>query len=99
MVLSILQGEQASDRADTIVHVFHMKLEELLKDMQSKKIFGEILAILYSVEFQKRGLPHVHILLWLDKKQYEITAYIIDTWISVEISNPYVEKKMKVVYA
>jgi hypothetical protein len=87
--LSILHGEQASDRADTIVRVFHMKLEELLKDIQSKKIFGETLAILYSIEFQKRGLPHVHILLWLDKKQYEITPDIIDTWISAEIPNPY----------
>jgi len=23
---------------------------------------------LYTIEFQKRGLPHVHILLWLDQK-------------------------------
>jgi hypothetical protein len=65
-----------------------MKLQELLEDIRSKKIFGEVIAILYSVEFQKRGLPHVHILVWLDKKDNQITPEIIDTWISAEIPNP-----------
>jgi hypothetical protein len=51
-------------------------------------LFGETLAILYSVEFQKRGLPHVHILLWLDKRQYQITPEIVDTWILAEIPDP-----------
>jgi hypothetical protein len=88
ITLAILEGEQANDRADIIVCVFHMKLDELLEDIYSKKIFGETLAILYYVEFQKRGLPHVHILLWLDKRQCQITPEIIDTWISAEIPDP-----------
>jgi hypothetical protein len=88
ITLAILKGEQANDRDDIIVRVFHMKLEELLEDIRSKKIFGEVIAILYSVEFQKRGLPHVHILVWLDKKDNQITPEIIDTWISAEIPNP-----------
>jgi hypothetical protein len=88
ITLAILKGEQANDRDDIIVRVFHMKLEELLEDIRSKKIFGEVIAIPYSVEFQKRGLPHVHILVWLDKKDNQITPEIIDTWISAEIPNP-----------
>jgi hypothetical protein len=88
ITLAILKGKQANDRDDIIVRVFHMKLEELLEDIRSKKIFGEVIAILYSVEFQKRGLPHVHILVWLDKKDNQITPEIIDTWISTQIPNP-----------
>ena len=85
ITLAILQGEQPNDRPDIIVCVFHMKLQQLLEDIRSGAIFGPIVAILYSIEFQKRGLPHVHILLWLDKNGYEITPKIVDKWIYAEI--------------
>ena len=65
-----------------------MKLQQLLNDLRSGCIFGPVLAILYSIEFQKRGLPHVHILLWLDRENNEITPEIIDKWISAEIPDP-----------
>ncbi|PWZ44009.1 ATP-dependent DNA helicase PIF1 [Zea mays] len=65
-----------------------MKLQQLLDDLQSGKVFGLVLALLYSIEFQKRGLPHVHILIWLDKKGCEITTETIDSWISAEIPDP-----------
>jgi hypothetical protein len=45
-----------------------MKLDALLDDIKIGKLFGPVNAILYSIEFQKRGLPHVHISVWLDKK-------------------------------
>jgi hypothetical protein len=89
IILTILEGEQPNDRPDIIVRVFHIKLEQLLLDIRSGTIFGPILALLYSIEFQKRGLPHVHILLWLDKNGNEITPEMIDEWISAEIPHPY----------
>jgi hypothetical protein len=70
--MMILQGQQPNDRLDIIVRVFHMKLGELLKDIESSSIFGLMQAILYSIEFQKRGLPHVHILVWLNKTTYSL---------------------------
>jgi len=78
LTTSILEGEQPNDRADIIVRVFHMKLDQILDDLHSGKYFGPILAILYSIEFQKRGLPHVHIIVWIDKKGNEITPETID---------------------
>jgi len=65
-----------------------MKLQQMLEDIRSGTIFGTVVAILYSIEFQKRGLPHVHILVWIDKKGDEITPEIIDLWVSAEIPNP-----------
>ncbi|KAJ1279783.1 hypothetical protein BS78_04G182000 [Paspalum vaginatum] len=85
---NILDGQQPNDRLDIIVRVFHMKLQQLLNDIRSGSIFGPISAILYSIEFQKRGLPHVHILVWLSKNGNEITPEIIDKWISAEIPDP-----------
>jgi hypothetical protein len=83
----LLLGEHPNDRHDIIVCVFHMKLQ-LLDDLQSGKVFGIVLALLYSIESQKRGLPHVHILIRLDKKGCEIIAKTIDLWISAEIPDP-----------
>ena len=81
-------GEQPNHRPDKIVRVFHMKLQEILHDIGSGSIFGPTNAILYSIEFQKRGLPHVHILVWLSKDRVETILELIDRIISAEIPDP-----------
>ena len=63
IVNTLRNGEQPSDRPDIIVRIFHMKLQEMIQDIWSGQLFGPTLAILYSIEFQKGGLPHVHIIL------------------------------------
>ena len=40
-----------------------MKLNEIMNDIQKKHVFGKVAGLVYSIEFQKRGLPHVHMLL------------------------------------
>ncbi|XP_055910681.1 uncharacterized protein LOC129945044 [Eupeodes corollae] len=54
-------------------------------------VFGETRCWLYSVEWQKRGLPHAHILIWLVNK---IRAEEIDKIISVEIPDPNVDPEL-----
>lgn len=44
--------------------------------------------MLYSVEFQKRGLPHIHILVWRDAPSTDATPSIVDTYISAELPDP-----------
>jgi hypothetical protein len=67
---------------------FHMKLDALLDDIKLGSIFGPINVILYSIEFQKCGLPHVHILVWLNKNGFDITLDIIDQFIAAKIPDP-----------
>lgn len=50
--------------------------------MVKHHVFGETRCWMYSVEWQKRGLPHAHILVWLMDK---ITPDQIDQVISAEI--------------
>uniref|UniRef100_A0A8R7QU32 Helitron helicase-like domain-containing protein n=1 Tax=Triticum urartu TaxID=4572 RepID=A0A8R7QU32_TRIUA len=57
-------GQAPSDRADVVVRVYHMKLAEYLDEIKSGRAFGPIKAVLYTIEFQKHGLPHAHILVW-----------------------------------
>ncbi|KIH64075.1 Ulp1 protease family, catalytic domain protein [Ancylostoma duodenale] len=62
------------------VRVFYMKLRQFLRDLKEGKIFGEVLACQASVEFQKRGMPHAHILVTLADKF--TTAEEVDRCIS-----------------
>ncbi|XP_040248153.1 uncharacterized protein [Aegilops tauschii subsp. strangulata] len=62
-------GQTAYERPDIVDRVFHIKLKEFMRDIRERGYFGKTLAIIYTIEFQKRGLPHAHIVIFLDKKE------------------------------
>jgi len=83
----LFPGQDAKDRPDLICRVFKLKMDELLDDLINKKIFGEIQGLVWVVEFQKRGLPHLHCLIIL-KEPYKIrTTEQINRAIWAEIPN------------
>ena len=59
------EGEIVEDRPDLVSRVFKLKKDQLMYDIQHGNILGKVPAILWVIEFQKRGLPHVHILVIL----------------------------------
>ncbi|XP_028807349.1 uncharacterized protein LOC114762065 [Neltuma alba] len=81
------QKSKLEDHPNILCRVFHMKLEELMQDLQNGDIFGPIKATLYTIEFQKRGLPHAHIILFLATETMLDTPQDIDRFISAEIPN------------
>ncbi|XP_021851591.2 uncharacterized protein [Spinacia oleracea] len=58
-------GEEAQNRPDLVSRIFRAKLLALKKQIMEKHVFGEVAAMIYVVEFQKRGLPHAHFLIIL----------------------------------
>ena len=82
---SLFQGQSPPDRPDLITRVFHQKLKKLLTDITHSNIFGPILAYVYIIEFQKRGLPHAYILLILDPSCRPKSADDYDKYVSAEI--------------
>ncbi|XP_074299578.1 uncharacterized protein LOC141630708 [Silene latifolia] len=82
------RGLKPEDRPDILSHVFKIKLEELMIDLKERHIFGRVRAVLYTIEFQKRGLPHAHILLFLHQEDKFPEAADIDKIISAEIPDP-----------
>jgi len=50
-----------------------MKKDYLIDLIVKSKFFGEVAAFVYVIEFQKRGLPHVHVLITL-KYNFKITT-------------------------
>lgn len=61
-------GQKPQDRHDIIATVFQQKLKVMMDVLTKYRIFGDIRCYMYSVEWQKRGLPHAHILIWLLNK-------------------------------
>ena len=44
-----------------------------------------LITVLYTIEFQKRGLPHCHTLLWVDAKDKIKSPEELDRFISAEL--------------
>uniref|UniRef100_A0AAF5DJB3 ATP-dependent DNA helicase n=2 Tax=Strongyloides stercoralis TaxID=6248 RepID=A0AAF5DJB3_STRER len=81
---SLPDGFKPIDRPDIVVRVFALKFIELIT-MLRKGLFGIEEYLFYSVEVQKRGLPHAHILLRI--KDFNKTTSVIDDIISAELPN------------
>ncbi|XP_022004019.1 uncharacterized protein LOC110901502 [Helianthus annuus] len=84
-MVSLIPGQKSHDRADVVSRVFKLKLTSLIEDIMKKQIFGSCQAAVYTIEFQKRGLPHAHLLLWLEHSAASRTPAGIDDLISAEI--------------
>lgn len=71
-------------RHDIISRVFHLKMKKLIQLFTKSEVFGSVKCYMATVEWQKRGLPHCHLLFWLDTK---IQPDEIDKIISAELPN------------
>jgi len=60
---NLLRGQKPKDCPDLVAQVFHLKLKKMIEMIKSGMIFGKQTARLYSIEWQKCGLPHAHILI------------------------------------
>ncbi|XP_021996392.1 uncharacterized protein LOC110893602 [Helianthus annuus] len=73
------------DRPDILCRLFKMKLDSIIKDLRDHAILGKLQAVVYTVEFQKRGLPHAHLCLFMHADHKLPTVDYIDPFISAEI--------------
>ncbi|GJR91995.1 DNA helicase [Tanacetum coccineum] len=77
-----------ADRADIVDRVFEKKVRDYIKFVRNQQIFGEITAVLYTIEFQKRGLPHCHSLLWLTESAKIHEDNDVNKYICAELPDP-----------
>ncbi|CAN0898456.1 ATP-dependent DNA helicase PIF1 [Linum grandiflorum] len=70
-------GTHSEDKPMVVARVFRMRLRLLKEDLN-----------MHTVEFQKRGLPHVHIILWLQDIYKPTTPAKVDHIISAELPDP-----------
>ena len=73
------------DRPDLVARVFHAKQQALLKKIRNG-YFGQVAGFVYTIEYQKRDLPHMHLLVFLEEQDKIRTVEQIDAVISAQIS-------------
>lgn len=78
-------GERSEHRPDLVSRVFKLHLTELLHDIKDRHVLGVPVATVHVIEFQKRGLPHCHMLIILRGEDKLRDRHDIDRLISAEI--------------
>ncbi|KAK9075082.1 hypothetical protein SSX86_003401 [Deinandra increscens subsp. villosa] len=92
--ISQIPSTKSQNRPEMVSRVFRMKVNSLVSFLKNKKPFGTVTAHLYTIEFQKRGLPHCHLLLWVEDMYKIHTPEQIDKYISAEIPNPNTDQEL-----
>ncbi|KAL5147655.1 TMV resistance protein N [Glycine soja] len=49
-----------TDRPDIVSRIFRLKYEHMLSDLTKGQLLGKVVAYMHTIEFQKRGLPHIN---------------------------------------
>lgn len=73
------------DRLNLIARVFYLKKQELLQLIKEKSVLGRFCGDVYTIEYQKHGLPHMHLLLFLHPKDQIFDAAKIDEIVSADL--------------
>ncbi|XP_030745097.1 uncharacterized protein LOC115874142 [Sitophilus oryzae] len=89
--LNLDYKQKWQNRPDLVVRVFQNKLREFIDDIVDKQVFGIITYFFYVVEFQKRGLPHAHIMVCFRPEDKVDTIAKVDRVISARIPDPVLE--------
>lgn len=97
IVRELLPGQAADDRPDLISRVFKLKLDAMLQDLKNG-LFGPFTGTVWTIEYQKRGLPHAHILIFLGhgKPDY-MNPDNIDQIISTELPDPETDPELRAI--
>ena len=80
----MILDQQTVDRPDLVAHVFYQKQQALLWKIHDG-YFGKLSGMVYTIEYQKRGLPHMHLLIFLAEEDKPHTVEQINGMISAQI--------------
>ena len=81
----LLPFQTPQDRPDLLTRIFRSKFEQLKDDVINKGVLGKVKSYMYVTEFQKRGLPHVHMLLVLESNDKLRDPKDYDSMVRAEI--------------
>eukprot|EP00980_Cylindrotheca_fusiformis_P006029 scaffold1294_cov78-Cylindrotheca_fusiformis.AAC.1 len=82
IVKSLHENEEWQECPDIVARAFKLKFDELICDLTKRHVMGLCLGFLSVTEFQKRGMPHGHVILLIDPNDAPRTGNEIDQYIS-----------------
>ena len=77
-------GQAAIDKPDLVARLVYQKQQALVNKVRDG-FFGQVAGLVYTIEYQKRGLPHMHMLIFLTQENKIHTIEDVDSFISAEI--------------
>ncbi|KAK0422281.1 hypothetical protein QR680_007483 [Steinernema hermaphroditum] len=77
--------QKPQHRPDVVCRQFYSFVEELLKDISQRHVLGKTKAYFFSVEHQKRGMPHIHMVIIPHEDEDVHNADFVDAYVSAEI--------------
>ena len=88
----VLEGTnlRAHDRPDIVMRVFAAKVKQFEKELP--KVFGNLRGLVWTLEFQQRGLPYIHCLIWRARR-YNSAAQV-DSVISANIPKKSIDPEL-----
>jgi Helitron helicase-like domain at N-terminus len=72
---------------DIVACVFEQKKNAVIKEIKGG-IFSKAVANIHTIEFQKRGLPHMHLLTFLNPADKICDVHDIDSIVSAQLPDP-----------
>jgi len=85
VVANLRPGETPATRPDLVARAFHRRLCALLDLVTVQGVLGKCRAFSWAVEFQKRGLPHVHLLVIVEQADKPRTVEQVDSAVSADV--------------
>ncbi|CDF38180.1 ATP dependant DNA helicase PIF1 [Chondrus crispus] len=64
---ALLPNQTPQDRLHLCARVFRLKMKDLMSLVINEDVFGTVVAHVRVIKFQKRGLPHAHVVFFLDE--------------------------------
>ncbi|SAL94718.1 hypothetical protein, partial, partial [Absidia glauca] len=90
LVAAIPRGQSIYDRPDISSRVFQLKVDDIMDNIIKSKCFGEVDGYIGTIEFQKRGLPHLHLILVLSAADRPVGPEHYDKFVCAEIPDRHV---------
>ena len=87
VLASLHHGEDSKDRPDIIERAFELRFRTMLEDITKKHVLGKPKAYMWVREYQKRGLPHIHMEIWLAEEDAPKNPDDYDQFVVAEIPN------------
>ncbi len=87
-------GQKPHERPDIVTKVWEQKKQFLLHLILDKHILGKTVGEVWSQEYQREGLPHIHLIVILDESEAPKTVSDYDKFISAQIPNKKKDKEL-----
>ncbi|KAI7944966.1 hypothetical protein MJO28_010661 [Puccinia striiformis f. sp. tritici] len=84
----IPKNDETIDHPTLVVRVFYQKVLALIDEIVVMRRFGQCVSFVYTIEFQKQGLPHLHLMVTLAEADRPVTPEQIDLIVCAELPCP-----------